>query len=380
MPVFRKPTWHNEVEVYNYNVATDAWGLGDPITGQIYTGQRGQDDESGMNMYFEYPKEDDRLRDHKDHDGSVRTDAILLSFPTEMTEPLEGAREVGFWVREVEPRWLGFVNEHIIASLEKMTPSEIAMVTAGDSSMLFDTEITIHHAPRDASSPAEFVATTTGKIVYQELGHHADTYTSLYCLMKKEDYLLVQDNGQYWHEDPVGNDLISAEWPTGSGRIRTWKVGTCEPRYLGQANEHIAICMEPILSTEYELYFPEPEPEPPEELSIEEISIADGTCSSCEDLSGPLSLALTDDEGPNYAWELAVPFTCFSPDTEVTVTVNYNSETGIIVLSFATATLGQFQQYQATVADWDMVSAQILSVSLDEGIVCTWPATITVGT
>jgi len=132
MPVFKKPTWHNVVSYWNYNAIADVWVPGDdPITGQVYTVKRGQDDPSGGTMYFEYPKDLDVLRDRADRGGSGKTDAVSFLFPTDLNGAFAGQREVGYWVRDVTPRWLGFSNEHIIATLEKMTPGELAMVKAG---------------------------------------------------------------------------------------------------------------------------------------------------------------------------------------------------------------------------------------------------------
>jgi len=114
MPVFKKPTWHNVVNYWNYNAVADVWVEGDePITGQVYTVKRNQDDPNGGTMYFEYPKDADFLRDRADRGGSGKMDAVSFLFPTDLNGPIAGQREVGYWVRDVTPRWLGFTNEHI---------------------------------------------------------------------------------------------------------------------------------------------------------------------------------------------------------------------------------------------------------------------------
>lgn len=126
MPVFKLPTWHNTVSVWNWDEGSNLWIEGDEIEGQIYTPLRNSDDDESGLLYFEYPKERDEIRDRWDHNNTGKRDFITFAFPT-------GApRTVGYWVEDVLPRWFEFTNEHIIAVLKKMTPAELTHATSGN--------------------------------------------------------------------------------------------------------------------------------------------------------------------------------------------------------------------------------------------------------
>lgn len=123
------PTWHNTVTVYKFDPALRTYGLyPQSITGQVYTPQRTQDEQTGETLYFVYPKTKDFLRGLKDYNDVGRADVITFSIPH--GEP--GARLVGYEVREVQPRWLKFPNQHLMATLQRLTPSMLDLVIDGE--------------------------------------------------------------------------------------------------------------------------------------------------------------------------------------------------------------------------------------------------------
>lgn len=116
----RLPTWHNTVQTYRKT--GDVWASNGSILGQVYTPLRNQDDEEGGLIYFEYPIQSaTALRDG--FDGIA--DAVGITFP--------GGAVKGYRVREVLPRWLGFPNQHMIASLQRLRSDQWALIS-GDLS------------------------------------------------------------------------------------------------------------------------------------------------------------------------------------------------------------------------------------------------------
>jgi hypothetical protein len=71
-------------------------------------------------MYFQYPKA---------HAGVIRDPFDGVADVLSMTHP--GGAVKGYRVREVLPRWLGFPNEHFIASLARLTDAQFAAVLSG---------------------------------------------------------------------------------------------------------------------------------------------------------------------------------------------------------------------------------------------------------
>jgi hypothetical protein len=116
----RLPTFNSLVDVYKYRPATADWELQDDQLGcQVYTQLRTQDEDGGGTLYLEYDQEDDVLRDKFDYNNDGNADVVIVYFPT------ANPREVGYRVRDVQPRWLMFPNEHIMATLERLTPAEM---------------------------------------------------------------------------------------------------------------------------------------------------------------------------------------------------------------------------------------------------------------
>jgi len=115
---------------FQYDPVTETWAEQTPIRGQIYTPQRTQDDENGGLIFFMYPKESNLLRDAYDYDDRGRADVIAIDYPTgNILKRL-------CRVREVQPRWLRFPNEHLLASLERLTAYETAIVNDGGGGVL----------------------------------------------------------------------------------------------------------------------------------------------------------------------------------------------------------------------------------------------------
>lgn len=122
------PTFNVTVEVWQYQLAEDYWEETlEELPSQVYTQLRTQDGDAKGTLYLEYAKENDWLRDYVDYGNIGKTDAVVIRFPT-----TEDVRYVGYWVRDVQPRWLGFPNEHIMATLEKMTPDELNEVITSE--------------------------------------------------------------------------------------------------------------------------------------------------------------------------------------------------------------------------------------------------------
>lgn len=118
------PTFHNAVAVWKYDPLSDTYEEEEEaLTGQVYTQLRTQDDNTQGTLYFEYPKEEDRLRDVADYNRQGKADILVLDFPT-------GApRNLTYMVRDVQPRWLGFPNEHLMATLDRLSPAEFTTYT-----------------------------------------------------------------------------------------------------------------------------------------------------------------------------------------------------------------------------------------------------------
>jgi len=117
---FKLPSFTTPVEVWKLQPDHASWvKMDDDLTGQLYTAKRHGDDEEESSTYFVYPKEDDVLLDRIDYGGIANSDVVVIAFPT------GAARRVGYRVREVQPRWLRFSNEHLQATLQKLTPAEL---------------------------------------------------------------------------------------------------------------------------------------------------------------------------------------------------------------------------------------------------------------
>lgn len=119
---YTTPKFTTHLPHWQYDPDTDAWTERGTVCGQVYTPLRGQDDRNGGTLYFEYPKENDVLRDTFDYDADGKADVLILGYPT------NNPRINGYKVRDISPRWLKFVNEHLHATLQKLTPSELADV------------------------------------------------------------------------------------------------------------------------------------------------------------------------------------------------------------------------------------------------------------
>lgn len=114
----RLPTFDTEVQYSSYDPDDEIWLLWEDLVGQIYTPQRGPDDEQGGNLYFVYPKEDNVLVGGAQRHDMDKGDTLKIEYPT-------GSGEFHlFNVEEVFPRWLGFPNEHLMAILRRLTEAQ----------------------------------------------------------------------------------------------------------------------------------------------------------------------------------------------------------------------------------------------------------------
>lgn len=114
----RLPSFNTEVQYSNYDPDTEGWLPWGELAGQIYTPQRGPDDEEGGNLYFVYPKEDNVLTGGAQRHDMDKGDTLKIEYPT-------GSGEFHlFNVEEVFPRWLGFPNEHLMAILRRLTAAQ----------------------------------------------------------------------------------------------------------------------------------------------------------------------------------------------------------------------------------------------------------------
>jgi len=115
----RLPTFQCSVNVWKYDPDTDTYSENeDPLIGQVYTQLRNQDDNTQGTLYFEYPKEDDILRDLKDYNDVGKSDVVVIHFPS------NAPRDCFYMCRDVQPRWLEFPNEHLMATLVRLSDLE----------------------------------------------------------------------------------------------------------------------------------------------------------------------------------------------------------------------------------------------------------------
>lgn len=242
----RLPTWNTTIINYIFDPISGTRSLGSGLSAQMYPPFRTSDNAGPSDAYIVFPKAVTEIHDPKIY-NDAGTDAVVFNW--------QGV-DWPYKVIQLLPRWLNFPNEHYLALLQRMTAAEFANILTPDPPGRpdFNVTATIYHV-FDGAAGAFPKGTSVGQIYYQQLTHHADTYTSVYFLMPSANHALVDDDGQYTGP-PQGYDIVEAEWPTGSGRLRQWRVGTCEPRLLGMPGEHIAICMEPLNITERNFWFP----------------------------------------------------------------------------------------------------------------------------
>lgn len=128
--IFRLPSFTTDLVWYKYGPDDGTYTEQVPITGQVYTPLRNPDDEQGGLLYFVYPKESDLLSDRYDYNTGGAADVVAITFPS------EGGRTRGYRVRECIPRWLKFVNEHLMVSLERLSAAEFDAVVGGGGGLL----------------------------------------------------------------------------------------------------------------------------------------------------------------------------------------------------------------------------------------------------
>jgi hypothetical protein len=117
------PTFDCLVTVYKWLPDDEYWELQDEeLSCQVYTGKRGQDDTGQATLWLLYRKTDDILRDVMDYNNTGQSDVVVVHFPS------NAPRDVGYKVTCVQPRWLEFSNEHMMAKLDRITPDDLQEV------------------------------------------------------------------------------------------------------------------------------------------------------------------------------------------------------------------------------------------------------------
>lgn len=123
----RLPTFNTECAWFKWDPDAELYIEQESITGQVYTPQRGQDDDNAGLLYFVYPKGADVLHDPYDYsDAAGPSDVLIIEYPK------DSASYRAFKVREVSPRWLGFPNEHLMVSLQRLTQEEMLEIISSD--------------------------------------------------------------------------------------------------------------------------------------------------------------------------------------------------------------------------------------------------------
>lgn len=241
----RLPTWNTTVINWIFDPLTGTRSLGSGFSAQMYPPFRTSDNPGPSDGYLVFPKSVTEIHDPTEY-NNAGMDAVVFNWQ---------GNDFGWKVIQLLPRWMNFPNEHWLALLQRMTAAELADIANAPSLLLpnFNVATSIYHVETGVTG-ATLKGTSQAQLYYQKLTHHSDTYTSLFCLMPSNVWTFVDDDGQYLGP-PQGYDVIEAEWPTGSGRLRQWRVGTCEPRQLGELGEHIAICMEPLTIAERVQWF-----------------------------------------------------------------------------------------------------------------------------
>jgi len=343
---FKKPTWHNEVTVWKWNADDLVWDDAGTITGQLYTPLRNADDEDSGLLYFEYPKEDDLLRDRWDYDNSGDLDGITFSFPT------GGPREVGYWVEDVLPRWFGFSNEHLIAVLRKMTTAEKDNVKSGNAqpqtpSVLSQLSANVTTRPADGISAIQFT-----------------------LILRDASGIPIPPPGPLTIV-PSGNGVITTPNPddTSDGWYRWLAVNeTAE-------SETYSVTIGGLIVTSPTVTWTGP-PTPPATIDLTMTGTANGSCGSCSVLNDTFSLA---DSGFTNIWNSA-PFAwacAVSGEAQW-----YLYDTGSIVYAnlvdtdFSGGTI-LYVQYLLNISGWDQSTPLTLATTAPT-TECDWPATIDV--
>lgn len=119
---YKTPTFQTTLDFWQYDPDADKWNQRGQIIGQLYTPSRTMDDPVGGQLFFEYSREHDLLRDSFFYEANGKADVLIVPFPT------GNPRVHGYRVRDISPRFYRFVNEHLHASLMRLTPSELSEV------------------------------------------------------------------------------------------------------------------------------------------------------------------------------------------------------------------------------------------------------------
>lgn len=363
--VARLPTFHNEVQVHVYDPVSGLYLDPIPLTGQIYTPQRGQDDEAAGLLYLMYPKAMDILHDPYDYNTADIADVIEIEFPTG-----SGLTRL-YAVREVCPRWLGFANEHLIASLKRMSATEAVAIP------LFNVTINTYLITETVN---DFVEGPTFKAGISHPGELRDDLTPIVFFAKYGKENNVLRDGEEIDETvsagvPNRRDVISFIWPSGSGLVRYYDVGNVNPVNLGKPNEYIVASLRRKAQSEVSsMSFEDPPPPPPGSLELVLSGVSNDICWDCTALNGTFPLTQLS----SNHWQSGPTAGMCSTDGFM-LDLTPSGSTWAVTITYANPSEGGTVAVFTFDGPWDFTTTE--TFALFTGLpVCDWSAaTMTVG-
>lgn len=265
-------------------------------------------------------------------------DVIKCEWPT-------GSGDFHYWyVSKVEPRRLGFPNEHMQSCGTQLGLFEILFwfteVDEGESSIVVS----------PASIINDDIQTALVTVTYKDsLGNPFQSYP-----------VTITDNG-------VG----TLDTPTGL----TDENGVFTSTYHSDTVEDVEFSTA-LIGPSNTLSVVEPS------FYVDLAGLADDTCTACNEFEGPHNLnPLLEVTPGNWASYTDLEWECL-PDGEGQFELAFNSTQGVVLSIIDPGGEGLIVQYQdATATSWDMVSpvtCTLVGVSFDVG--CTFPGTVEVGT
>lgn len=242
MPVFKQPSYTTDVNVWKWMPDDLIWVQEEaPLQGQVYTPIRNADEEEGGLLYFVYRSINDVLRDEIDYGNTGRSDVISFGFPL---RPETAARTVAYRVTDVQPRWLKFTNEHLMATLRKLTPAEWAEVMSGEpveeeeqegDLPAFNTEF-VAYIPDEEFDNYHVSDPFDGQLVAPQPMAEVIGYQTMFCFVPKEVTSIPNPaDVQALPEVGTRHSYIRHTW---NGRDFLWQVQQIVPRFANFEHEH----------------------------------------------------------------------------------------------------------------------------------------------
>jgi len=366
------PTWNTEVSVYKLNPTLRTYSVHVlTITGQVYTPQRTQDEDVKDTQYFVYPKEKDLLRGYVDYGNIGLGDCIVFGFP------INAPRQVGYMVRLVQPRWLHFPNEHLMATLIRLTPAQLEIVLDGEQFPatgdglpvlpVWNMEFTpyLPHPTLDLYFQGE---PFTGQLYALEPMAEVLGYEAMYVFFPKEIIELL--NPQDVPQPPLlttRSQYLRHSW---NGRTFMWELNQLVPRYSNTDSEHwMGLIQQVAAVEEADILSKVVSPGVPDLWQLGVITDGNGTCTDCADFNTTNSVTMLSEW---YYESSPISWACVAADVKFVFSAVVPDDVHLTLVDAATG-VQIFAEWLGTRVGWDGVSAIPLTLTgAGDPTLCDW--------